>query len=460
MKKCNFFLFCLKMLILFLVYEFISGNLYPLISKSILYGRFGREFIVEMSCILLVVIVIIIFKNTYIFKEKKEKFNKSLIIGGFMIGFSLFSLITNIANLKTDPLIIDVISLFLYCLSIGVMEEILCRGWIQNEFIEKYSSTQKQVIISILCSSLIFGGMHISNIWIGGQGIIETIAQIIQAVGAGFLLGCIYYRTKNIWANAFIHGFWDFAIYISLIDTIKECTEENITNTYLISILLISLIMSAIYILIGFYIIRKEKIKDIIDEKYTQEQLNKSEKNKAKIIFIILVLYFSIGYIPEYENPEVCYNYDLKEVPYSELSYPVYSKYHISSSKNDYEIKLDNNKLTITNSTTNESQEFYNKTITNFAIIKNGSQYLIVLIGYNEYQTDTITYYTYIDEKELDTETFIEDMINSFKELKESPTIEKIGYIVDDQTQNKYIFLETLKKDILILIEEKLYLLK
>ena len=71
----------------------------------------------------------------------------------------------------------------------------------------------------------------------------------------------------------------------------------------------------------------------------------KSEKNKAKIIFIILVLYFSIGYIPEYENPEVCYNYDLKEVSYSELSYPVYSKYHISSSKNDYEIKLDNNKL-------------------------------------------------------------------------------------------------------------------
>ncbi|HIS18345.1 MAG TPA: hypothetical protein IAC02_07050, partial [Candidatus Coprovivens excrementavium] len=117
-------------------------------------------------------------------------------------------------------------------------------------------------------------------------------------------------------------------------------------------------------------------------------------------------------------------------------------------------------KLTITNNTTNESQEFYNKTITNFAIIKNASQYLIVLIGYNEYQTDTITYYTYIDEKELDTETFIEDMINSFKELKESPTIEKIGYIVDDQTQNKYIFLETLKKDILILIEEKLYLLK
>ena len=458
MKKLKIVLLFLKLLLFFFIYEIISNQLYPIISRSILYGRYGREFIVEMSCILLAVIVIIIFKNTYIFKEKKENFSKSLLIGGFMIGLSFLSLLVNLLSLKTNPLIIDVLSLLLYCLSIGVMEEILCRGWIQNEFIEKYSNTQKQVIISILCSSIIFGGMHISNIWIGGQGIIETIAQIIQAIGAGFLLGCIYYRTKNIWANAFIHGFWDFAIYISLIDTIKDCTEGNITKTYLISSLLISIIMSIIYILIGLYLLRKDKIKDLVSIKYTAEEIEKSEKNKSRLIFIIIVLYFSIGYLPEYDNPEICYNYDLKEISYNELTYPVYTEYQLDNSNNQYKLKLEDNIFSITNLKTNEKQEFYNKTILNFIVIQNNDIYTILLIGYNEYQTDTITYITNINEKELDTEEFISYIIKSFNIIENSPTVEKTGYIIDNQNNIKYIFLETYKKDKLILIDNNLYL--
>ena len=64
MKKLKIVLLFLKLLLFFFIYEIISNQLYPIISRSILYGRYGREFIVEMSCIILAVIVIIIFKNT------------------------------------------------------------------------------------------------------------------------------------------------------------------------------------------------------------------------------------------------------------------------------------------------------------------------------------------------------------------------------------------------------------
>lgn len=460
MKKNNIFLIFIKMFFLFLIYEIISDELYPIISRSILYGRFGREFIIEMSCVLLATIVILVFKNSYVFYKTREKFSKSLLVGGYMIGISIMSFVINIFAIGTIPKVTDLLSLIFFCLSIGVMEELLCRGWIQNEFIEKYGDNQKQVIISILCSSLIFGGMHISNIWVGGQGVIETIAQIIQAVGAGFLLGCIYYRTQNIWANAFIHGFWDFALYLPDLYTIKECTEGTITKSYLISILIISTVMSIIYILIGIYIVRKNKIKELVKETYNENQLKQSEKNIEKIIFIIIMLYFCLSNIPSYDNPEICYSYDEKNITYDELSYPTYTSKIIEYNNKKYEIKIENNTLIINDINNSNSTEFSNKTISNFLLIKNNTTYTLLVLGLNEYQTDTKTYYAYFDEKELDTEDFIINITKSLKELEEAPTVSKIGYITDTKNNTSYVLLESYKSDYLILSEDKLYILK
>lgn len=302
--------------------------------------------------------------------------------------------------------------------------------------------------------------MHISNIWIGGQGIIETIAQIIQAVGAGFLLGAIYYRTKNIWANAFIHGFWDFSLYMGFINTIKDCTEENITNKYLFSIVFLSLILASIYILIGIYILRKNKIKNLVpEETYTEEELKKSENHKGRLIFIIIVLYFAMGYAPNYDDPKVCYTYEEKTIAYKETIYPEYTSYSVIAPNTTYEFKLEEGTFSIVDYITKETKEFEDSTITNFAIIKNNNTYLILLIGLNEYETDTITYYTYFDENQYNEEDFMNNIMQSFHELESAPTIEKIGYVVSLEENKKYIFIETYKKDKLVLIENELYLL-
>lgn len=459
-KKVNILSLFLKMLLVFLIYDIMSSKIYPLLSKVILYGRFGREFIIEMSCVLIAVVVLKLANNMYVFSEKREKFINSLAVGGFMIVFSFMSLGLNITELETFPKVIDIASLILYCLAIGIMEEILCRGWIQNEFLERYGKTQKQIIISIFLSSLLFGGMHISNIWIGGQGVIETTAQIIQAVGAGFLLGTIYYRTKNIWANAFIHGFWDFSLYLGLINTIKDCTEGNVTNKYLVSIIFLSLILATIYILIGIYILRKSKIKDLVpEETYTEEEIKKAEKNKGRLIFVIIVLYFAMSYAPDYDDPKICYTYEDKIMTYNEIIYPEYTTYSLTTPNTTYEFKQTKKSFSIIDKTTNEEKEFENGPISDFEIIKNNNNYLIILIGLNEYGTDTVTYYSYFEETELIEEEFLNNIMSSFKKLETAPTIEKVGYIVSEEENMKYVFLETYKKDKLVLIEEDLYLL-
>lgn len=458
-KKTNVILLFIKMLIIFGLYDFISSNIYPWLSKAILYGRYGREFIIEMTCVLLAVIVLLIFKNTYIFHEKRENFKNSLKVSGYMLTFSVINLIAGIFSLEAVPASADLISLLLFCLSIGIMEEILCRGWIQNEFIERYGTTRKKVIISILLSSLIFGGMHISNIWIGGQSVIDTVCQIIHAVGAGFLLGTVYFRTKNIWANSFVHGFWDFSLFLSSIYTIKDCVNNSTDINYIVTSIVSSLIVATVYFIIGLYILRKNKINNLVEEKYTEEELIKSEKNKELLISIAFVLFGSLSCLPQIEQQKTCYTYEKKSIPYNEVTYSNYNDIIISYENNSYELKLSNNTFSIINISTEEETIYDQPNITNFAIINNKDKYLIVLTGLNKYKTDTVTYYSYFNIKEASKEDFANNIINSIKLIESAPTTEKIGYITSLEDNNKYIFIETYKKEKMILVEDELFIL-
>ena len=63
--------------------------------------------------------------------------------------------------------------------------------------------------------------MHITNLFATPQGFVDTLMQILQALASGFLFGSIYYRTKNIWTLAFLHGFFDFSLMLAEVNTLK-----------------------------------------------------------------------------------------------------------------------------------------------------------------------------------------------------------------------------------------------
>ena len=192
-RKTHIFTFFIKMCLLFIIVQFFSNILPSFLAISVQSEKYGFEFIIECFLALFILIVLLLSKNHYIFTEKRENFLKSLILGVPILIFSIFYLIFNAMTI-TDFNLFHLINIILYCFSIGVAEEFMCRGWLQNEFIERYSKNRKQVILSILLSSLVFGLMHLSNV-LSGQTLFETIIQIIQATAAGFLFGSIYYRT-------------------------------------------------------------------------------------------------------------------------------------------------------------------------------------------------------------------------------------------------------------------------
>lgn len=461
-KKRNIILFFILMVLAMLAFDVIMDKIYPVISSMIIYGKYGRNVIIEAVCAFIILFVILLFKNSYIFNEKKQGFIKSLKVGGFITVYATLLLTISISEIAGQSVNInDLGSLILFCLLIGIFEEFLCRGWIQNEFIERFANTRKQVILSILLSALIFGGIHISNIWIGGQTVIETMAQIIQATGMGFLLGAIYYRTKNIWSVVFLHGYWDFALFLGELNIIKACTEGATPLSYKIVTLSASTIIATMYFVIGLYVLRKCKTQGYIEgEQLTEEELTKSKKQSKYYVFGAIALYLSMMFLPVIETEETCYNYETKNIAYKEIITPVYSEYTIKELNLRLSI-TDDLKLLIHNLNTEEKEYFDKNDVYNFLVIEDDNKYKIMIRTINDYGSDTIIYYSdFITKDNFNNESkYLKDIIKSFKVLDDAPTTNELKYIISTNNEKLFV-IETLDEEQLVLFKDKFYILK
>lgn len=76
-------------------------------------------------------------------------------------------------------------------LGVGFSEEILFRGFLMKPIMRKSPTA------AVITSSLIFGMIHIFNIFYGG-GIKEVSAQVIFATAIGLMYALFFYKTNNI----------------------------------------------------------------------------------------------------------------------------------------------------------------------------------------------------------------------------------------------------------------------
>ena len=286
-QKKSIILFFIYMLFIFMLVDVINQFIPAVLGRIIINSKYGTYILVESLAILVIFVVMMLSRNYYVFIQKRKNFFSSLLVGGYMLGFSIIRLLLSTPGKVHSS---DLISLALYCVTIGVFEEFLCRGWLQNEFVERFGKNHKQVVLCIFLSSLVFGGMHITNIWFAGQGVFQTFNQIIQAVAMGMLLGGIYYRTKNIWSVAFLHGFWDFAIMLDEINVIRSCTDLTPSKSVMVYTLFTSLILVVIEMCIALFVLRPTKVSPLIEG----DVLTAKEKNSQiiKNIFLILVPIF------------------------------------------------------------------------------------------------------------------------------------------------------------------------
>ena len=146
-------------------------------------------------------------------------------------------------------------------LLIGILEEVLCRGVILNNMLNKWGHTKTGIIKSVILSSLIFGLGHLVNLFWQPTLIIGTVTQVIYTFLIGVLFASIYLRCKNIWAVVVLHAIFDWLCMVSGIYHTASASVVPV-DTSVVS----GLITSMLYIpfdLVGFFLLRKVFVEDI-----------------------------------------------------------------------------------------------------------------------------------------------------------------------------------------------------
>ncbi len=99
----------------------------------------------------------------------------------------------------------DFILFFLYCMTVGLLEELLFRGILFGLLAGFFSKDRKGFLITYTLSSVLFGVAHLFNGFSIG-----TLLQVGYTVLTGGLFAFCFVKTKNILCPAFIHGIYNF----------------------------------------------------------------------------------------------------------------------------------------------------------------------------------------------------------------------------------------------------------
>lgn len=465
-SKKSIFIYFLEMLIVFILIDGVITVLPSVISNNITYYKYGTELLLEIIYAALVLIVMLLFKNSYVFTAKKQKFLKSITLGFPMLIIAAISFLGSLSSLDGFNFG-NFINLLLLTIFIGIAEEFLCRGWLQNEFIERYGDTKKHIVFSLLFSSLIFGLIHFSNM-LDGQDLFTTIIQVIQATSVGLLLGSIYYKTKNIWAVIFLHGIYDFCLMLGDLNLIKDCTFNTPTTGIVLYNTFSTLVLSAINIVGALLVLKRTNLKD------GTKVIDKNDKRLVSFLitlFVVLMLPFQV-FVDGYEDYQVCYEYNSKSVNYNDIEthYPYHNKYNINyirdvyvgendkiETKYTFEFFINNDGLLeIRNKNNNDFTVLDYKNIKSFEVIENFSSFLVVI---NSTVSDTKIYYSnFFNKSSLsNSQSFLDEFKKSFKTY-DLPYIKEIGYMTLRSENYKYpLFISETMDKYIIDIDSNLY---
>lgn len=222
-----------------------------------------------------------------------------LLIKNLMIPFRLFSL--NFKKLKYYlPLILYIIVfsggfkdffnfkfssisfdlLFTYILkylSSSFLEEFVFRGFILGIFILNFHKTRIGIFKSVALSGLIFGLMHIINLWtFEGQTIKGIINQVYATTCFGIMYGATYLKTRSILTLGLLHFISNFFSminelnFIELINNSVTVADKSLINIIISEIFRI--IIFGIPLVIGLFLIYNTNENDL--NKLTYENQN------------------------------------------------------------------------------------------------------------------------------------------------------------------------------------------
>ena len=376
-KKRSIFLYFLGMAGLFLLFFLLSQYLTLVVHNSMDGLKYSEDTLFEIIWAGFALILLLLYKNKYVFTQERDSFTSTL---KYTIPTTILSVIFLISSIiygiesEVQVSFLSVLNLLIYCFFIGIVEEFLCRGWLLNEFLERFSDSKKNIVLSIVFSSLIFGLIHFLNIG-ETQGFIDTLIQVLNATSLGIFFALVYYKTKNIWTVVFIHAFWDFSLIYSELYNEVDCFVAGSTTS---SIVLYSIVTGILVIigllLMAFWVYRKTDL--------SNKEENPKYANYFMIagIFVYLITMFVIQEPKDFEQYYSCPIYEHKDVKGEYIwSYSLISEYNMEFFKEEPVVDTlnENNETTLedTNVETNVDPNEGNNSSFNFTLSENSKTY-------------------------------------------------------------------------------------
>ena len=104
----------------------------------------------------------------------------------------------------------DLMVLFILdSLLIGAFEEFAFRGTLFLVILEKHRASSKQIFMTTLISSAVFGLVHFANM-LEGQGIVPTLMQVGYSLLIGGMCAIVLLKTGNLLFSILLHAIFDF----------------------------------------------------------------------------------------------------------------------------------------------------------------------------------------------------------------------------------------------------------
>lgn len=407
-KRMPFVGFALMMGVIFVVTFFLIHFIFSSFLYDNIYNYpFGSGIVGEAILAVLVFLVMLLWKNSYVFTQKKEKFSKGLTYGTFYLTFGAIILLLSLGSGDLNGR--SVINLAIYCFLIGVYEEFLCRGWLLNEFLERYGNDNKSIFKCICISGIIFGLLHFINVFSGDMSSVSVIVQIISAAASGIGFGTIYYKTKNIWSVIFLHAFWDFSIMLSETSTVTSVAMLAKGSA------IFSLIFGLLLAVVELGVIFPFR-KNLVD----------SEPKKGKVIgcgiglgiayFVIMIVYALV----EHSGVGKTYEFDQINFNSTKITTDNIEIYRIKTPANDLELENYNYSLTydeeshslvLKNDVTKDSVELEETFVDDYIIVQHDDYYILGYV-FTDDATNHIFKYIFINKSDLSNDPGFLQKIN------------------------------------------------
>lgn len=206
--------------------------------------------------ILLACIMIVVMKyssgGTFTFGFRKENLRLSIGLSALALSVAAYNILD--CCIDEIPMQSTMVGWFVAILSgiaPGFFEEVICRGIILTNMMERWENKGRYILRSVLLSGIAFGFAHFINLMNGD--VIGTVQQVLYAAALGIFFGAAYLRTRNIWGMIIVHSIIDISADI-FIDTTSTLSTRSIVS---------SIVIILVYTLIGLYLIRAEKQESI-----------------------------------------------------------------------------------------------------------------------------------------------------------------------------------------------------